>query len=50
MTGPEVVYEFEEAAAEFVGAPYAVATTSCTMGIFLALQYIKSIGGLGEYV
>lgn len=50
MTGPEVVYEFEEAAAEFVGARYAVATTSCTMGIFLALQYLKHNGELGEYV
>lgn len=50
MSGPDVVYEFEEAAAQFVGAPYAVATTSCTMAIFLALQYLKHKDQLPGYV
>lgn len=34
----KIVQEFESAIAEFYGAPYAVATDSCTHGIELALR------------
>jgi dTDP-4-amino-4,6-dideoxygalactose transaminase len=37
----QVTKDFEEAIAEYCGAPYAVATTSCTMGLFLACAWVK---------
>lgn len=36
------VKKFEEAVAEFYGAPYAVATDCCTHGIELCLRYTKA--------
>lgn len=42
MKNPHAVTEqFEHGVAEYTGAEHAVATTSCTMGIFLALQFLK---------
>lgn len=41
MNPHKVTEQFEEAIARYTGAPYAVATTSCTMAIFLALQWHK---------
>ena len=35
----EIVAWFEEAIAEYTGAPYAIATTSCTESIFLCCMY-----------
>lgn len=40
--------DFEKAIAEYCGAPYAVATTSCTMGILLACAWLKHSLKLGE--
>jgi dTDP-4-amino-4,6-dideoxygalactose transaminase len=37
----QVTKDFEAAIAKYCGAPYAVATTSCTMGILLACAYFK---------
>lgn len=37
--------DFEVALAEYAGAPYAVAVTSCTIAIFLALQWHKNRSG-----
>lgn len=37
----DVTERFEWAVAEYTGATYAVATTSCTMGLFLALQFMR---------
>jgi len=37
----KVVREFEEAVAEYTGAPYAVAVDSCTNALFLACKYLK---------
>jgi hypothetical protein len=41
MNPHDVTERFEEAVAEYTGATYAVATTSCTMGLFLALQFVR---------
>ena len=38
----EVVTEFEKKIAEFFGAPYAVATDSCTSAVELSLRYTKA--------
>ena len=38
----DVVRKFEEAIADFYGAPYAVATDCCTHAIELCLRYTKS--------
>lgn len=38
----QVVTEFENKIAEFFGAPYAIATDSCTHGIELALRYTEA--------
>ena len=35
----EIINSFEKKVAEFFGAPYAVATDSCTHGIELCLRY-----------
>tara|TARA_R110002110_G_scaffold113793_2_gene282338 strand:- start:6953 stop:7567 length:615 start_codon:yes stop_codon:yes gene_type:complete len=35
----EIVAWFEDAIAEYTGAPYAIATTSCTEAIFLCCKY-----------
>jgi len=37
----QVVRDFEEALCQYTGAPYAVATSSCTMAILLACIYKK---------
>lgn len=40
--GPhDVTAKFEREVAKYVGANYAIATTSCTMGLFLALQFMR---------
>jgi len=36
-----VVQDFEEAVAEYAGAPYAVAVESCTSALLLAMKYYK---------
>ncbi len=38
----EKVKQFEDAVAEFFGAPYAVATDCCTHGLELSLRYTKA--------
>lgn len=43
MSAYDVVKMFEEAVAEFTGAPYAVSVDSCTNALFLSLKYDKSI-------
>ena len=40
----EIVAWFEEAIAEYTGAPYAISTSSCTEAIFLCCKYL-GIGG-----
>ncbi len=35
----DIVRQFESAIAEYTGAPYAVAVSSCTAALFLALKY-----------
>jgi dTDP-4-amino-4,6-dideoxygalactose transaminase len=47
VNGFKVVKDFEEAVAEYTGAPYCVAVNSCTSAIFLCLQYMKSVMGWG---
>ena len=42
MNPHKVTEDFENAVARYTGAPYCVATTSCTMAIFLSLQWLKS--------
>lgn len=37
----EIVAWFEEAIAEYTGAPYAISTTSCTEAIFLCCKYLN---------
>ena len=37
----EIVAWFEDAIAEYTGAPYAIATTSCTESIFLCCKYLN---------
>jgi len=39
----EYVTEFESQIADFFGAPYAVATDSCTHALELCLRYTKKI-------
>lgn len=44
-----IVAEFEEAIAEYCGAPYAVAVESCSAAIFLSLMFCKhKYGPIGE--
>lgn len=51
MTNPyRVVRDFEEAVAKYCGAPYAVSVNSCTMGLFLCLQWFKAQKKLPEAV
>jgi len=50
MNAHRVTEEFENAVAKYTGAPYAIATTSCTMAIFLSLQWIKSTGRLPDVI
>lgn len=40
-----IVSEFEEAVAEYCGAPYGVAVESCTAALFLSLMYVKRVEG-----
>ena len=40
----EIVQWFEEAIAEYTGAPYAISTTSCTEAIFLCCKYLNIEG------
>jgi dTDP-4-amino-4,6-dideoxygalactose transaminase len=42
-----VVAQFERAIADYCGAPYAVSTTSCTMGLLLACSWFKAQGWEG---
>jgi len=39
LTSGKITEEFEKEFAEYVGAPYAVATNSCSNGLFLSVQY-----------
>lgn len=41
MNPHQVTADFEQALADYTGSKYAVAATSCTMAIFLALQWHK---------
>lgn len=44
-----IVAEFEEAIADYCGAPYAVAVESCSAAIFLSLMFCKhKFGPIGE--
>ena len=43
MNPYSIVEQFEDAVAEYTGAPYAVSVSSCTNAIFLCLQYRKWI-------
>lgn len=49
-SGHDVTRVFEEEVAAYTGAPYAVATTSCTMALFLALQWLKHQGKLPDKI
>ena len=40
----EIVSWFEDAVAEYTGAPYAISTTSCTEAIFLCCKYLDVKG------
>ena len=42
-----VVKDFENAVAEYTGAPFVVATTSCTMALLLCLSWFKHKGFSG---
>lgn len=46
MNDMQVIEDFEQTIADFAGAKYGVAVSSCTNAIFLSLQYLKSIGEL----
>lgn len=46
MNPHKVTQDFEKAVADYAGAPYCVSTTSCTMAIFLCLQWLRSKGEL----
>lgn len=46
MNPHQVTADFEQALANYAGSRYAVATTSCTMAIFLALQWHKHRYGI----
>ena len=50
MNPHRITEDFEAAVADYTGAPYAIATTSCTMAIFLALQCLKARGQLPEII
>lgn len=41
MNAFQVVRDFEKAVAEYTGAPYCVAVSSCTMALLLACKYLK---------
>ena len=40
----QIVRWFEEEIAHYTGAPYAIATTSCTDAIFLACKHLQVEG------
>lgn len=41
MSNPfDIVRDFEQAMAGYCGSPYAVATTSCTMALLMAVRYV----------
>jgi len=46
MSDVKVIEMFEEAVAEYAGAKYGVAVSSCTNAIFLSLQYLLQKGEL----
>ena len=46
MKDMEVIESFEKAVAEYSGAKYGVAVSSCTNAIFLSLQYLLQKGEL----
>lgn len=46
MNGYEIVNEFEDAVAAYTGAPFAVAVNSCSMALFLVLQWYRATGRL----
>lgn len=51
MVDFNTVTEFEKKIAEFFGAPFAVATDSCTSGLELCLRlYFKDDGCFGSYI
>lgn len=50
ISAHRVTEEFENAVAEYTEAPYAIATTSCTMAIFLSLQWLKARHQLPEVI
>lgn len=50
MNPHKVTEDFEKAVADYTGAPYCVSTTSCTMAIFLCLQWLKSQGKLPDVI
>lgn len=41
-----IVKDFEDAVAEYTGAPYVVAVNSCTNALFLCLMLMKDLGKL----
>lgn len=41
----ETVTKFEDAVAEYTGAPYAIATDCCSNAIFLSAMYFKQVNG-----
>lgn len=48
MNPHKVTEMFEQAMCEYTGAPYAVATTSCTMALLLACRYFSFTQGWAE--
>lgn len=46
MKDTEIIEEFEKTIAEYTGANYGVAVSSCTNAIFLCLQYLLHTGEL----
>lgn len=50
MNPHRITEDFEAAVADYTGAPYAIATTSCTMAIFLSLQWLKAKGELPDVI
>lgn len=45
-----IVHDFEQAVAEYAGAPYCVAVNSCTNALFLCLMFFKDIGKLPDEI
>ena len=50
MNPHKVTADFEDAVADYTGAPYCVAVNSCTNAIFLSLMWLKRIGELPHLV